>query len=166
MADSVSSPNPAPRPVTWKQRLTLALIFAPIFAPLLALLLLIAAIFISAAFADETIELKRGNLFHEWLREEPLRDFPASLIEGTRRYFWSGGEISPSSNSLIIDTPTLDAKHLKLATEWLVSRGFTVTHESSSDLEFVDSSGRRAQIRHTKERDGGSVKIRIDCGPP
>lgn len=165
--DSSPSRSDSPGRASGTSRLTLVLIFSPLLAMVLVGILIVAGVIASLALADTSIELKRGNLLHEWLLEAPLSEFPSDLIKGTHRYFWGNPELGPTSdNVLTLDTPIFDPRDFDLATGWLKNQGFTVTESSRSDAELVDSTGRRAWISHSREGSGGFLVIRVDCYPP
>ncbi|WP_395752509.1 hypothetical protein [Prosthecobacter sp.] len=75
---------------------------------------------------DGAQELKRGTILGELLLTSgPIRSFPASLIDGEKRYFYCNGEPSGrSANTLVIRVSEYDPAMMQRCVDWLAKCGF------------------------------------------
>jgi hypothetical protein len=113
-------------------------------------------------FIDSTVELRRGTLMGELLlRSRVAREFPADLVPGERRYFYSPGEpTGRSANTLLIHVPKHDPAMLQKCEEWFSRYGFAPVQRNLARTNVVlrDPSGREARM----EAEGNDILISIE----
>lgn len=111
--------------------------------------------------AGDTIELHRGNPFHELLLiGNPLRRFPNNLVPGPRQWFYRGGEANArSSCTLLIQVAESKPEHFIQCKSWFQSAGFKTSYGSTeSYIEMRNQEGRKASIKI----DGTEVRLMSD----
>jgi len=146
------------KPKRRQGRLTLLLIFSPVWLPLAALGV---ALLLHITLSGKTIELKRGNVVHEWLLSEPLKSYPMDLVPGKVRFYCWFGENS-ERHSVTVDVAGWRPEYRGRCLDWLKSRGLEKQSPGSlNEGDLIEGEGMRGRWSLEERVDGGA-EMRID----